>query len=391
MEPISSASPEMSEAARSRAIASKLLAARDLLGSKRFAERALSADPDLPDDRADQILAIADVLLTSQDHRVNNHADWYSLLNLPHPNPNPNLNNQNNDHLSPAPADFTILLKRHYRRLALLLHPDRNKFPGAHSAFQLVVDAYNVLSDPTRKSLFDAELLQMPAAAAAPPMDGNSFWTMCPSCCHVHQYPRTHQGRSLRCHTCRRCFYAVEMQPSPSVVPGTNTYHSSWGFFPLGFPTSVKSDWKPFVPMFPWTPGSGGVGSGGGGIQGSQPPAKHAIRTPVNAVAPSGKGTKKMARKKVASGLKKRVLTSDTPNPRVDSAGIGGRAADVSFGKEEVGAKGIDMNKEAKGPEEAEEHTDFDMLIDLDASDDVLGNLHNLPFLRDEDMNIHIP
>ncbi|XP_066369233.1 uncharacterized protein [Miscanthus floridulus] len=62
-------------------IAEKLLAARDLVGCKRFAEREVEADPLLPD--ADELLAVADVLLASQSMGPSGHPDPLAILQLP--------------------------------------------------------------------------------------------------------------------------------------------------------------------------------------------------------------------------------------------------------------------------------------------------------------------
>ncbi|KAG0497526.1 hypothetical protein HPP92_002217 [Vanilla planifolia] len=94
------------EARRLLEIAEKLLDARDLVGSKRFAERALESDPLL--EGVDQILAVIDVLLASRC-RVGNQPDWYSILQLPHPSSS-----------SSSGGNGSIEIKRGYRRLALL-------------------------------------------------------------------------------------------------------------------------------------------------------------------------------------------------------------------------------------------------------------------------------
>ena len=43
------------------------------------------------------------------------------------------------------------LIKKAYHRMALQFHPDRNKAPGADTAFKAIADAYAVLSDPMKK------------------------------------------------------------------------------------------------------------------------------------------------------------------------------------------------------------------------------------------------
>ncbi|KAK4401827.1 hypothetical protein Sango_0923400 [Sesamum angolense] len=127
------------EALRWLTIAEKLLSARDLLGSKSFATRARESDPTLAP--ADEILAVVDTLLAGDRRIGNNQPDWYAILRL-----------------TPAEARDSELIANQYRGLVLLLNPQSNKFPFAEQAFRLVIEAWSVLSNPSRKSLYDKEL-----------------------------------------------------------------------------------------------------------------------------------------------------------------------------------------------------------------------------------------
>ncbi|KAL6179347.1 hypothetical protein ACLB2K_050863 [Fragaria x ananassa] len=238
--------PNRAEAERLLGIAEKLLTNRDLTSSRDFAILAQETEPLI--DGSDQILAVVDVLLAA-DKRVNNHHDWYAILQLD------------------RRSDDLDLIKKSYRRLALLLHPDKNKYAFADHAFRLVADAWAVLSDPTRKPVFDTELnLYSPvdltgAASASNPNklpvrrgqnarnDGvsepqpqnqqrsrlSSFWTACPYCYILYEYPGVYENCCLRCHNCKRGFEAVVVPNLPPMVHGQDAYYCCWGFFPMGY------------------------------------------------------------------------------------------------------------------------------------------------------------
>ncbi|CAI0405884.1 unnamed protein product [Linum tenue] len=228
--------PDRAEAERLLGVAGKLLQSRDFTGSKDFAVLAQETDPLL--DGSDQILAIADVLLSS-DKKISDdhHHDWYSILQL-----------------DPA-ADFD-LIKKQYRRLALLLHPDKNKFPFADHAFKLVADAWAVLSDSSKKSPFDRHFFSLytkvDLSSAGNKINSSSgdmnhssssrrssrmasFWTLCPYCYIMYEYPRVYEDCCLRCQKCERAFHAALIHSLPPMVPGKESYYCSWGVFPLGF------------------------------------------------------------------------------------------------------------------------------------------------------------
>lgn len=62
-------------------------------------------------------------------------------------------------------------IKKAYRQRAAQYHPDRNPAPEAAALFRAVQDAYDVLSDDTKRKAYDDNrrrgLLDDPATAAA--------------------------------------------------------------------------------------------------------------------------------------------------------------------------------------------------------------------------------
>lgn len=64
-------------------------------------------------------------------------------------------------------------IKRAYRRQALRYHPDKNKEPGAEEKFKEIAEAYDVLSDPRKREIFDRygeEGVCARATGGAPPL-----------------------------------------------------------------------------------------------------------------------------------------------------------------------------------------------------------------------------
>ncbi|KAK9070296.1 hypothetical protein SSX86_010696 [Deinandra increscens subsp. villosa] len=258
-------STSRAEAERLLGIAEKLLQSKDLNGCRDFALLAQETEPLL--DGCDQILAVVDVLIAAEK-QINNQPDWYAVLQLE--------NRRNEDEL----------IKRQYRRFALLLHPDKNKFAFADSAFKLVSDAWAFLSDPSRKSAYDNKLFAFskvdlqrekenhnqnqnqtqnqsqnapmqrdkipvrrnPADAGTPApgtnqaeareaTEGANIWTACPYCYNLYEYPKLYEGCCLRCANCKRAFQAVTIPPAslPATIPGKEAYYCCWSYFPMGF------------------------------------------------------------------------------------------------------------------------------------------------------------
>lgn len=264
------------EAERLLGVAEKLLSDRDLTGSREFAILAQETEPLL--EGSDQILAVVDVLLAA-DNRISNHLDWYAILQV----------DRRSDDL-----DF---IKKQYRRLALLLHPDKNRFSHADHAFKLVAEAWAILSDPAKKSHYDKELgffstvdlsspgwvhqekLPVRRAGTGSGRGGNqgfdfrnngkatrdagnlrrsssTFWTACPYCYLLCEYHKMYEGCCLRCQNCERSFHGVSIPTLPPLVPGQEAYYCCWGFFPLTLATANSGGKESATPPgFPnWTP-----------------------------------------------------------------------------------------------------------------------------------------
>ncbi|KFK33394.1 hypothetical protein AALP_AA5G007200 [Arabis alpina] len=261
--------PNRSEAERLLGVAEKLLQSRDLTGSKEFAILAQDAEPLL--EGTDQILAVVDVLLASDQNRVKNNPNWYQILQIEDPT------TTDND-----------LIKKQYRRLALLLHPDKNRFHFADQAFRFVLDAWEVLSTPLKKSQFDrglnlnftkVDLNKRKKGASSSGVSEKmvTFWTACPYCYGLHEYPKVYQEYCIRCQLCSRAFHATSIPQLPPIIPGKDEYYCCWGFFPMGF-VGGKGGGEADTTKFPnWMPpvfnSNGGVaappsnvpnGNGGG-------------------------------------------------------------------------------------------------------------------------------
>ncbi|KAL5054522.1 hypothetical protein RYX36_035204 [Vicia faba] len=139
------------EAERWLYTANKLLSARDLHGARSFAIRARESDPTF--DASELLLAVIDTLLAGESRINDHHRDWYGILQILR-------YSTNIDHIA-----------NQYRRLALLLDPNRNPFAFSGHAFSLVHDAWSVLSIPAKKAMYDSELrlLTSPPVQPQPP------------------------------------------------------------------------------------------------------------------------------------------------------------------------------------------------------------------------------
>ncbi|KAJ0266031.1 Chaperone DnaJ-domain superfamily protein [Hirschfeldia incana] len=254
------------EADRWLITAKELLSSSDFKGAKALAISSCEDDPSRAH-AADYIIAISDTLLAGEstvggDSKL---PDWYAVLRL--------------DKLTQSLEHIAV----QYRRLALLLNPTVNRLPFADRALKLVSDAWCVLSDPPRKSIYDQELqlsrLGQPqsqpeqfqssraeTSATGQPQSqpeqfksraetsATSFWTACPYCYALFEYPKGYEECALRCQQCGRAFEAVKTETPPVESNGQGVYFfCSWAVFPVGFSGDAKisgSGWSPVSHLF---------------------------------------------------------------------------------------------------------------------------------------------
>jgi len=203
------------EALRAKEIAEKKFEVQDFAGARKYILKAQQLFPAL--ENISQMVAVCDVHCVAQAKLNGYDMDWYGILQLE------------------ATSDDSSI-KKQYRKLALLLHPDKNKFCGAEAAFKLIGEAMAVLSDQTKRALHDIRRKAMnstnghfygmpqhtkPTAKQSQPNTGLTFWTVCPSCAMKYQYMRTVEDKYLLCQNCQRPFIAKEIFFTPG--SGVNT------------------------------------------------------------------------------------------------------------------------------------------------------------------------
>ncbi|XP_065869687.1 uncharacterized protein [Euphorbia lathyris] len=235
------------EAAKAKEIAEKKFFAKDLPGAKRFASKAQNLYPGL--EGIPQMVATLDVYI-SAENKINGEADWYGILGV-----------------DPQADDEAV--RKQYRKLALMLHPDKNKSVGADGAFKFISEAWSLLSDKSKRMVYDQKRRNAKVSAKfsnpagtsskAPGPTGafnftkpsakapkstprtnqsstpisshkskpNTFWTVCHRCKMQYEYLRVYLNHNLLCPNCHEPFLAVETAPPHSDGSKSST---TWNF-----------------------------------------------------------------------------------------------------------------------------------------------------------------
>ncbi|XP_061356920.1 uncharacterized protein LOC133301309 [Gastrolobium bilobum] len=231
------------EALKAIEIAEKRFAQRDFAGAKSYALKAKKLYPGL--EGISQMVTTFDVYIASEV-TCNGEPDYYSILGL-------------------KPSADKDAVKKKYKKMAVLLHPDKNKCVGADGAFNLVSEAWTWLSDSSLRSSYDLKR-NAQLAAGINQMDLSSvhatgysqcsnfstsgdkhatFWTICTSCKVQYEYQRKYANKKLSCKNCRCTFIAVETGAAPA--NGSFPY-CPWSYVPGNGYGSHSFDGVTYVP-----------------------------------------------------------------------------------------------------------------------------------------------
>ncbi|KAI3680060.1 hypothetical protein L2E82_50797 [Cichorium intybus] len=181
------------ESLRLKTLAEQSYSSSDLKLALKHAKRAHRLCPTL--DGISEMLTAFKILNTTEATTGTPH--WYKILEV-------------------EPFSHINLIKKQYKKLALILHPDKNTFVASEEAFKLVNEAFSVLSDKIRRKEYDMKLRIAIQAEAGVELGGDdvaldTFWTACSTCRLLHQFERKYLGHNLMCPSCKKSFKAVEV------------------------------------------------------------------------------------------------------------------------------------------------------------------------------------
>ncbi|XP_049394459.1 chaperone protein dnaJ 49-like [Solanum stenotomum] len=127
------------EAVRAKEIAEQKLTEKDITGALKFGLKAQKMYPGL--DGLSQFLEVVNVYV-AHEKKNRGEVDFYGVLSL-----------------EPSADDETV--RKQYKKLALALHPDKNKSVGADGAFKIVSEAWSALYDRSKRMMSDKKRATM--------------------------------------------------------------------------------------------------------------------------------------------------------------------------------------------------------------------------------------
>ncbi|XP_028754649.1 uncharacterized protein LOC114714121 [Neltuma alba] len=178
------------EALRLKAIAESKYKSSNLSSALKHAKRAQRLVPDL--DGISEMVTSLDILSVASKSST---PDWYEILQV-------------------EPFAHSNVIRKQYKKLALILHPDKNPHAASEEAFKLVNEAFRFLSDKIRRKEYDMKLrirIQNEATKGSK-QQLETFWTACCTCRLLHQFERKYVGHNLVCPSCKKSFKAVEVE-----------------------------------------------------------------------------------------------------------------------------------------------------------------------------------
>ncbi|KAK4759160.1 hypothetical protein SAY87_022291 [Trapa incisa] len=236
------------EAIRAKTLAEKKMEDKDFHGARKIAVRAQQLYSDL--ENISQMLMVCEIHCSAEKF-VGTQLDWYGILQVE------------------RTADEATI-KKQYRKFALQLHPDKNKFPGAEAAFKLIGEAQGILLDQQKRRVHDMKCnahlagvrnasfsraattnhanpkansipsrrheinfrenfasfnIHLPRQPPPPPTGfpniQPTFWTICPFCSVRYQYHKGVVNKSISCQNCLKNFIAYDLNIL-GVSPCTN-------------------------------------------------------------------------------------------------------------------------------------------------------------------------
>ncbi|CAL4950936.1 unnamed protein product [Urochloa decumbens] len=232
------------EAARAKTLAEGKMLEKKFGLAKRMIIKAQKLSKEVDDNDISKMLTVCDVHCAAEA-KVNGEIDWYGILQVP------------------VGADDAVI-KKQYRKLALLLHPDKNKFGGAEAAFKLVGEANITLTDKSKRMVYDMKRSTFRSSAARPPRPNSrtaavrpsstpvnlhniqqqqasnhagpqtTFWTICPSCGMRYQYYLSILKKALRCQSCLKPFIAHDLKEQ--AIPSGENQRSAGVWKNAGMP-----------------------------------------------------------------------------------------------------------------------------------------------------------
>ncbi|PRQ42028.1 putative DnaJ domain-containing protein [Rosa chinensis] len=214
------------EAIKAMQLAERKMQDNDFTGARKMAQKAQQLFPGL--ENISQLLAVCEVHCSAENKLDGSEMDWYGILQV-----------QRFSH--------EAIIKKQFRKLGLLLNPDKNMVAGAEAAFKLIGEANAVLDDRGKHFRYDmkcrallrtgviqssahqfnenlfvrkhcdaARNVQNIPESQCPGMNelqkrqADTFCTCCPFCKTVYPCAKDSANRLLRCQRCRRLFIASD-------------------------------------------------------------------------------------------------------------------------------------------------------------------------------------